>query len=65
MINLCFDIFRTNFLPVVAVFNVKEEEGTSHDHAKYGDGRQNAVQRDVDMAALKTNKRPILWRLHT
>lgn len=50
---------------MVAVFDVKEEEGSCHEHAQDSDGRQDAVERDVYLPALQTHKRPILRRFNT
>lgn len=50
---------------MVAILNVKEQEGPRHEHAQYGDGGQDAVQGHVDVTALQTHKRTIFGRLHT
>lgn len=49
---------------MVAVLDVEEEEGAGHEHAQYGDGGQDAVEGNVDVATLQTHKRTILGRLH-
>lgn len=49
---------------MVAVLDVEEQEGPRHEHAQYGDGGQDAVERHIDVAPLQTHKRAILGRLH-
>lgn len=53
------------FKPVVSILDVEEEESPGHEHAQYGNGGQDAVERHVDVAPLMPYKRTILWRLHT
>lgn len=50
---------------MVAILDVEEQEGPSHEHAQDGDGGQDAVQGYVDVAPLQTHKRTILGRLQT
>lgn len=50
---------------MVAVLDVEEQEGPSHEHAQYGDGGQDAVEGHVDVSALQTHKCTIFGRLHT
>ncbi len=50
---------------MVTVFDVKEEEGSPHEHAQDSDGRQDAVEGDIYLPALQTHKRPILRRFNT
>lgn len=51
--------------PMVSILDVEEQEGSSHEHAQYGYGGQDAVEWHVDVAPLMTYKRTILRRLHT
>lgn len=62
--NVSFHSFAQHW-PVVAVFDVKEEEGSRHEHAQDSDGRQDAVEGDIYLPALQTHKCPILWRFNT
>lgn len=49
---------------MVAVLDVEEQEGPCHEHAQDGDGGQDAVKENVDVAPLQTHKSTILGRLH-
>lgn len=50
---------------MVSVFDVEEEKGSSHEHAQYGDGGQDAVEGHIYVAPLWTHDCAILWRFHT
>lgn len=49
---------------MIAVLDVEEQEGPRHEHAQYGDGGQDAVEGNIDVAPLQTHERTILGRLH-
>lgn len=49
---------------MIAVLDVEEQEGPRHEHAQYGDGGQDAVEGNINVAPLQTHERTILGRLH-
>lgn len=50
---------------MVAVFDIKEQKGSCHEHAQDGDGGQDAVQWHVDVPTLQPHKRPIFGGFDT